>query len=67
MEADTDNNTRVRVEPEPECKAHCTVCKYMTPKLVVGLAVEIMVHQPPPPTQPCTSPALLYSACHIGS
>ena len=63
MKVDTDNNTMVRVEPEPECKAHCTVCKYVTPKLVVGLAVEIMMkhktavtpqqpHQPPPPTQP---------------
>ena len=60
MEADTDNNTRVRVEPEPECKAHCTVCKYVTPKLVVGLAVEIMMKHKTdshPPAAPPASPS----------
>ena len=60
MEADTDNNTRVRVEPEPECKAHCTVCKYVTPKLAVDLAVEMMMKHKTdshPPAAPPASPS----------
>ena len=39
MEADTDKATKVQLDPELECSAHCTQCPYITPVLEAGIAV----------------------------